>query len=276
MLRTLPFASLIILFSSCSTYQYVTVSSNSIEQNDQREFVVENDSLRLRYRFDGQNAPLNLEVQNKLGKPIYVDWKRSALIINDRAISFKPGSLTVSGSTYTSVDNWFSSARRGINSASSSSSFSSTVEFPGDREFIPPSARLNQTPLEVTNAFYTGRPGEFTRERVPMAGGMTGVVQRAAFEESNSPLKFSTYLTLFVDGDLNKPVVFHHSFYVSEILNSNFGPHNFQFINDEEGNRFYISKVSGAGKGVGYGILAGLVVVGVVAGANAVDNIPTQ
>jgi hypothetical protein len=277
MLRTLPFALLLFLFSSCTTYQYMTVSSNSIEQNEQREFVVENDSLRLRYRFDGLNAPVNLEVQNKLGKPIYVDWRRSALIMGDRAFSYKPGSLTVSGSTYTSVDNWFSTRNQGFNSASSSSSFSSTVEFPGDMEFIPPTARINQTLLGLTSSFINPKStDEFTRVRIPMAANLPRVVQKAEYAESNSPLKFSSYLTLFVEGDPGKPVVFHHSFYVSEIIASGYGPHNFQFINDEEGNRFYVSKVSKAGAGVGYGILAGLVVVGIAAGANAVDNVPNQ
>lgn len=277
MLRTLPFAYLLFLFSSCTTYQYMTVSSNNIEQNDQREFVVENDSLRLRYSFYGPNAPVNLEVQNKLGKPIYVDWKRSALIINDKAFSYKPGSLTVSGSTYTSVDNWFSSANRGYSSASGGSSFSSTVEFPGDMEFIPPSARINQTPVHLISTFHEGKSrGEFTPQRVPMVMGKTGVMQRATYNDSNSPLKFGSYLTVFVDGDLNKPVVFHHSFYISEIIASSYGPHNFQFINDEEGDHFWISKVSGAGQGLTYGILAGLVVVGVAAGANAVEKMPNQ
>lgn len=267
MLRTLPFASLIVLFSSCTSYQYLTVSSKEMPQNDQREFVVENDSIRLKYRFDGHNAPVQLEVVNKLSKPIFIDWKRSALIINNKAISFKPGSLTVSGSTYTSVDNWMNRNNRGFNSTSSSSSFSSTVEFPGDMEFIPPGAQVNQSPLDLTNAFqYGNSKEEFTRVKVAMASGIVGSVTRATYNENNSPLKFSSYLTLFVEQD--KPVVFHHAFYVSEIINTGYGPHNFQFINDREANRFYVSKSSGVGTGVGYAILGGLTVVAVAAMAN--------
>jgi hypothetical protein len=276
MLRTLPFASLIFLFSSCSSYQYMTVSSNDMPQNDAREFVVENDSLRLKYRFNGHNAPVHLIVENRLNKPIYIDWKRSALIMNNKAITYKPGTLTVSGSTYTSVDNWMSRATRGYSSASTSSDFSSTVEFPGDLEFIPPTAYINQSTLALTSSFHTGSKGEFSRVRVPMAAGMMGNVMRATYDESNSPLKFSSYITLFMDQEFTKPVVFHHSFYVSEILNSSYGPHNFRFFNDGEADRFYLSKVSDAGKGVGYGILAGLVIVGVAAGANAADNVTTQ
>jgi hypothetical protein len=268
MLRTLPFASLIFLFSSCTAYQYMTVSSNDMPQNDQREFVVENDSIRLKYRFDGHNAPVQLEVVNKLSKPIYVDWKRSALIMNNRAFSYKAGSLTVSGSTHTSVDNWFSRNNPGLTSATTSSGFSSTVEFPRDLEFIPPTAQINESPLALTASFHTGEKGEFTRVRVPMEDGMMGDVMRATYDEGNSPLKFSSYLTLFVDQDLSKPVVFHHSFYISEILKSSYGPHNFRFFNDREGDRFYLSKSSGVGSGIGVGILAGVTVAAIAAAAN--------
>lgn len=150
MKQFIPLASLYFMFTSCTTYQYMTVSSNNIQQNDKKEFLLENDSIRLTYNFNGANAPVNLEVKNKLDKPIYIDWKRSVLIINDRATSYAPGSLTVSGSTYSSVTAPLT-GRRNLNDISTSADFQSTVEFPRDMEFIPPEVQVNKVPINVTD-----------------------------------------------------------------------------------------------------------------------------
>ena len=49
------------------------------------------------YNFNGINAPINITIQNKLQVPVYIDWQRSALIVNDKAISYVPGELKING-----------------------------------------------------------------------------------------------------------------------------------------------------------------------------------
>ncbi len=83
MRQFIPLTSIVFLFTGCTTYQYMTVSGKNIRQNERQEFVVENDSIRVKYNFSGEDAPVNVEVTNKLDRPVYVDWSRSALIIND-------------------------------------------------------------------------------------------------------------------------------------------------------------------------------------------------
>lgn len=272
MLRILPFASLIVLFSSCTTYQYMTVSSNTIGQDVNKDFVMESDSITLRYRFDGHNAPMLLEVENRHSNPIFIDWKRSALILNDQAISFKPGSLSVSGSTYTSASSWYNGRIHGNNSTTTSSDFSSTVSFPGEMEFIPPGSRFSEVPLSITSRLYTGSPGEFKKKNLTLTTGYSGAVNQALYEEDNSPLRFTSYLTLVVEGEQEKRVVFEHSFYVSEILKTGLAPHNFKFINRRDGDHFYVSKVSQGGETAGWILLAGVVIGATAAGYNYADN----
>ena len=151
MRQFLPLTSIVFLFSSCATYQYMTVNSKNIAANDRREFIMENDSIRVKYNFNGEDAPINVEVQNKLDKPLYIDWSRSALIINDKAISYVPSSVSISGSISASTASWF---RPGTGSSFTNGSFSGSVGVPKDMDFIPPGAYKTKTPLGVTNVFY--------------------------------------------------------------------------------------------------------------------------
>jgi hypothetical protein len=261
MRQFLPLTFLCFLLTSCTTYQYMTVSSNNIQQNDHKEFVVENDSIRLKYNFNGHNAPVNLEVQNKLGKPLYIDWKRSALIVNGHAISYAPGSLTLSGSTHTSVSAPLV-GRRNWNDVSTSSSFKSTLDLPGDVQFIPPATLVNKEPMGVTNSFHYGKSeSEFKHIKVDFATGYRGLVRQADFDDTNTPLRFTSYLTIYVEGDTEKPMILQHDFYISGIMFTNRAPYNFKFINDQEGNRFYVTQADITQRPQGYGILQGLPVL---------------
>src|SRR4051812_46882763 len=94
----IPLSVALLLCISCSRYQYATINGSSgITTNDKLEFVAENDSLRLVYNFNGANAPINITIQNKLQKPVYIDWQRSALIVNDKAISYVLSELKIEG-----------------------------------------------------------------------------------------------------------------------------------------------------------------------------------
>src|ERR1700755_984530 len=83
----LLFILLTSLISSCIQYQYVTIDGSG-DRTDAQEFFEENDSVRIQYNFNGPDAPVNVIIDNKTDAPIYIDWSRSALIINDKAISY--------------------------------------------------------------------------------------------------------------------------------------------------------------------------------------------
>jgi len=75
------FANLILL-AGCSRYQYMHVSSH-LDQNDKKEFIVENDSVQIKYTFTGENFPLTITLYNKLRQPIYIDLDRSTVVMNN-------------------------------------------------------------------------------------------------------------------------------------------------------------------------------------------------
>ncbi|NLJ44616.1 MAG: hypothetical protein GX431_13225 [Bacteroidales bacterium] len=76
----------ILLISSCSRFQYASVNSY-LPKNDSGEYIVENDTVAIRYSFAGQNLSLSLNIFNKLRQPVYLDQERSLIVLNDEQIN---------------------------------------------------------------------------------------------------------------------------------------------------------------------------------------------
>jgi hypothetical protein len=72
--------------TACSRFQYVSLNS-CLPKNDSGEYVVENDTVAIRYSFAGQNLSLSLNIFNKLRQPVYLDPERSLIVLNDEQIN---------------------------------------------------------------------------------------------------------------------------------------------------------------------------------------------
>ena len=66
MKKLLMILGVLMLFSSCSTYYYSTLSSSEgvAEKDDFGDFVYENDSVKVVYSFFGYNLPIHITVIN--------------------------------------------------------------------------------------------------------------------------------------------------------------------------------------------------------------------
>src|SRR5215831_12435682 len=93
----IPLSFIFLVYTSCSVYQYGTIGSTGLHLNEKNEFVAENDSLRIQYNFSGEDAPVKLMIWNKLDKPIYVDWQHSALVVNNKSISYSDKPVYIDG-----------------------------------------------------------------------------------------------------------------------------------------------------------------------------------
>lgn len=69
------FAALLLGLSACSSYYYSMLNSNDPvgEKNERGDFVQENDTVRISYRFWGENAPLLL--------PFIINWMNPCMWI---------------------------------------------------------------------------------------------------------------------------------------------------------------------------------------------------
>jgi hypothetical protein len=253
----LPFILLIIFISSCSHYQYVTIDASDLKRTDKQEFVEENDSVRIQYSFDGPDAPINLIVENKTDAPIFIDWSRSALIINDKAISYMSNVVPIEGTFNGSAISW----NHG-DYAVSSGSISATATLPANISFIPPKSYINKTPMSVTNQLMTAPDSAFHTERITLYDGYIVKVRHAVFTEQSSPLRFKSYLTITFGDQDSKTLAYQRSFYISEVYDTPTDPETF-LLNRARSDQFYVRESSGIGQG--FGVVAGIALLSTAA-----------
>jgi hypothetical protein len=242
-------------FVSCASYQVLTVSSRETRQNEANEFVIENDTLELCYNFNGRNGPIKMKIRNKLQQPMYIDWKRSTLIINDRAISYVPGTMAIEGSVSGTSYSWsgdYSRTHGRMNAA---------AKLPTDVEFIPPQTYVTKTLMGITNQSLNKLPDSlFSKKRIPAMGKGYEWVQQACFTEESSPLVFRSYLTLMIGDSLPRLVSYQQNFYISELVKTNILP---EILNrDARGDHFFVVKTPDTDSvSMGYGVVGGKAVL---------------
>lgn len=72
----------LFIISGCSKYQLVYLNSH-LQKDEKEEFITENDTVRIKYAFTGENLLLSLTIYNKLPVPLYIDYQRSTVVINN-------------------------------------------------------------------------------------------------------------------------------------------------------------------------------------------------
>jgi hypothetical protein len=237
MIKYLPYTVILLLFNSCASYKYYTVTSAVIAQNDKHEFVIENDSLRLVYNFNGFSAPVNITIQNKLSVPVYIDWQRSALIVNDQAISYVPAEMRIDGGFQGGSYNY---GNRASGYKTTSGEIHATASLPPSVDFMPPQTYLTKSQLRIPEKFIEPVPETaFHREKYQVVEGITFPVKKATFTEATSPLRFRSYLTIMVGESTTKPLSLEHSFYISELMTTGTVPTDMHIISAGKGNMFY-------------------------------------
>lgn len=256
-------AAVCLLTVSCSRYQYFTIQSQHAKTNEAQELVIENDSLVITYNFNGLGAPVQVKVENKLNKPVFVDWKRSSLILDSQAVSYMPEAVNIAGSTSGS------SLALTRDVAVHGSDFYATATIPADWQMVPPRTYISKTTLYVTKGFFNNVPEYmYYRKSVDVAPGRIKKMKMADFTVENTPMRFRSFLTVQIpEGTAQHMVFYEHEFYISNLVETNSGPDLLPLDKKKGGNRAYVRKTTGAGAGLA--MLGVAAVVGVmVAAAN--------
>ena len=251
------FAALLLGLSACSSYYYSMLNSNDPvgEKNERGDFVQENDTVRISYRFWGENAPVTITIYNKLDEPLYVDWGRSALIIDDVAPTYDPKVASVRGES-SSV-----ASGRGITNVRTVYSTEPPVSLPKGVEFIPPHSKLVNTPLQLANFPFNEIPKEeYVKEQMTTKANTTVNIRVKDFTEEDSPLRFRSYLTLFAGGTNGKPLKhssFERNFYLAKLIKvGDVAPQYFDEGQQQSGDFFYVKETHGATAGLVVGAIA--------------------
>ena len=205
-------------------------------------FTQENDSVRVTYSFYGSHAPVAIEIFNKLDKPLYIDWKRSALIIGDNAVPYSGNDVAIKGSINAAT---FRSGSVGVTSGS----IDAVASLPNNITFIPPHTKVNNTPINLpNNVFNNFQEVNLKTEQVPDLLAVDGRminIKTASFTRENSPLKFKSYLTIYMgEGNATHTIILQHDFYVAKYARTSLEPNFIPEFQGPRGDCFYISKAS--------------------------------
>lgn len=230
---------ILLSFSSCVSYQYLTLNSPEMPKNDKKEFSWENDTMRLTYNFHGEGGPVTMTVFNKMDKPLFVNWKKSALIRGGEAFSLLDRNIQITGGYAGS-----STGARPFQSASGS--IYASFDLPEGINLVPPGTFITKSlnavvePNPVYSDKFTARPQPPSKTLTSPAGN-TYTYRSFSFDQAASPFQFKSYLT-FALANSTQEFYVSHSFYVQEVILSSEMPEVFSFYKPE-GDKLFV-KVS--------------------------------
>lgn len=260
MKRILLLPVIVALFSmtSCSSYYYSILESNDTigGKNEDKDFVIENDSVFISYCFYGEDAPVSITVYNKMDEPLFVDWQRSALIIDDVATSYYQGKAPIEGQTESSYSGSSYKWNRSYDFTDgySNGAFAGEIALPKGVSFIPPKSKIKSTPLRLTNFPFDRIPKEeFVKQKFAKSNQDVVNVHVKKFTEEATPLSFRSYLSLYTaepETAKRNYMSYESSFYVAELIKTgNVPPASFEAGKKQAGDFFYVHKVKGANAG---------------------------
>lgn len=258
-MRYLAILIAILIFSSCSsTYFFATLDTSNeyVEKVENGDFLLETDSLWVAYCFKGEGAPIQITAFNKTDEPLYIDWNRSALIIDNIAMTYAGEKLNYS-------EEWLNSefiSRRDLSLAVSD-----------NITFIPPQSMISEVPLYISPNFERIDKKDYRNSYLGDRLNQSVKAMRVDFEENNTPLKFTSYLTVYAQPE--RPMVFTQDFYLRTLIRtSGVHPNNLSNNMADRGDLFYTIKPannSALNTALSIVVVTGLIVVGVLYGEPA-------
>lgn len=219
----------VVLFSSCITYQHVSLSGN-VGQNEQAEFVEENDSIKMVYSFNGHSGPITMEITNKLNKPLYVDWRKSALIINGQSFTLwkDEASLSANVSSY--------SALQDDQTIQTSGNMQGSIAKNDKVSFIPPQAKIVVHSYILFDGLFMTPDQQGEKLIFFTALDERRKAMKYTFSRENSPFTFRIYLSMSMNDDFKSPFHLDNTFWVSSYVNTRV---ELDAFNVYLGNQFY-------------------------------------
>ncbi|NTS41202.1 hypothetical protein HRG84_09835 [Flavisolibacter sp. BT320] len=231
----LPLLLFVILFASCQQYQYLTISGVNVPKNDQNALISENDTLRVEYFFVPEEGVVSLRLSNKTTSPLEIDWRKSALIINDKPTSLFDNKQIINGQVQSSSLQF---GRR----SSTSGELSGEIQGSDQTQFIPPQSYIESRPIKLSLSPVQLSPDEKGEEKAFRYADQNLVkYKRFPFGPDNTPTKFRSYLT-FLMGRKGATQEFsvEHRFYISEVWKSASGPQYFDIALLNRYDRFVL------------------------------------
>jgi hypothetical protein len=247
MLRLLRYITILLcsfVFFNCVPEYFQIYDINSPNCKRMNEYLTtENDSIRLVYAFWAENGKMRVFIHNKSDKPLYIDWKKCSFMVEDSKNDYwqdvtttnSSGSSSSSGSSDYWLSNFlksmqgFSKSLKGESTWQTETFFSSTSVMikPERITFIPPHATICRSDFSIINNDIMFKP-TFKKDTTltyvyhdadlhQRTRIVTDIIEMATFSESNSPLRFSSFITYSSDESFKTESYIDKIFYIEKI-----------------------------------------------------------
>lgn len=249
----------LLVLNSCSTYYYMSFNSPE-KQSATSEFeslTFEKENIKVNYSFQDLNGRVNIEVFNNSDEAVYVDWSRSSFIVDSVSNSLQSSNATFQGQINTTIYQ-----NRTFPMVETSGSIGGSIQIPTSSTFVPPHTKINYNPIYISQVYQLNVPKSSYRKNTVNGYNAKTIV----FDENDSPLKLSAYLTIVKDKE-KKSIEFKNPFYISSIIKTGQTPNEVKNIYNPSNNS-YFKKTSSAGSVVGVVGVLGLLGVGAAFGGD--------
>lgn len=202
---------ILLFLASCSVTKVAKITSEKTPLTSEG-FVYETDTVKITYRFWDNKGRMEYDIYNKLPVPIYIDWKSSAFIPNDKMVSYWQDVTNTEGA-------YASSAYLVRGYSISSGGRSSSKSIRAERiAVIPPESLITQKDYTIVKSSLD----------LPTNGD---------FNKTNSPLRFRNYLTISTNEKFEgKGSSVNNIFYINSVssLKSD------KYLKHKSQNSFYV------------------------------------
>ncbi len=177
--------------------------------------------MSIRYNFWASRGKVDLVIENKLNKPIYIDWKKSNLIINGDPLPYWQDVADMETVTEgKSVGTGTVIGNIAIGGSNSSSTSQTKVTKAERITFLPPNALIEKETHRLLGS------GEWFRmnkgivpTQVPNDANpkKTTLVYSQKMNENESLVKFTNFITISMDESFSQEYFISNDFFISEI-----------------------------------------------------------
>jgi len=237
---------LMLTLSSCTRFiqvVYVAPTNNDI-QSINHFYQFENDDVKVVYWFWADHGIMSFLFWNKTDKPLYIDWKKSAMINNGKRLSYYTNgdvsNYKAYGTTY-SLD-WLDIFNE-YYSKSSHNKLDKATLVKGDRiSFLPPKSYITQAFYNLTANIYFDVNDQNTEEEIVN-------FCKVYVTHSNGDISFRNYLTYSFSENFDVENHVDNEFHLSKVVTMDKSlfyytdPNGFWANDWERPSRFYIENL---------------------------------
>lgn len=200
----------------------------------------ENDTIRVGYVFWSEKGTLGLLIHNKLNRPIYIDWRKTAFITGSTKHDYWDENVTVTevgtidnstGGSSISVP-VTNAIRIGFSQFINKSSYSSITQLTKSERvtFIPPGTTIEKNIFNITDTLVTLNNG-FVKDTILIVKQKNWLTGKYSYNETSkvplliqeyneetTPIAFRSFITYSLDEKFSVEAYVNTSFFISKVI----------------------------------------------------------